>query len=67
MADEVKPKGETIELGTPKFLFEVAVRNLAGPWYDVFPDGRFLMNASLAAKQAQNFELLVNWPAELKK
>jgi len=43
------------------------VRNLAGRWYDVSPDGRFLMNTSPSGAQAQNFELVVNWPAGLNK
>jgi hypothetical protein len=45
----------------------VAVRNLSGRWLDVSPDGRFLMNTTPTAAQAQNFEIVVNWPAVLKK
>jgi hypothetical protein len=63
---QVKTKAGTIELSAPKALFEVAVHNLSGRWYDVSPDGRFLMNASRPTTQTQNFELVVNWPAELK-
>jgi Tol biopolymer transport system component len=65
-AVEVKTKADTIELGPPKALFEVAVHNLSGRWYDVAPDGRFLMNASRSGTQTQNFELVINWP-ELNK
>jgi eukaryotic-like serine/threonine-protein kinase len=67
MAVKVNEKGGTIELGKPEALFEVAVRNLSGRWYDVSPDGRFLMNTSPATAQSPNFELVVNWPAALKK
>ncbi|HKD02171.1 MAG TPA: protein kinase [Terriglobales bacterium] len=67
VAVKVNVKGDTIELGTPVALFEVAVRNLAGRWYDVSPDGRFLMNTSPATAQGPNFELVVHWPASLKK
>jgi len=67
MAVKVNEKGVAIELGKPEALFEVAVRNLAGRWYDVSPDGRFLMNTSPSGAQAQNFELVVNWPAGLNK
>jgi len=67
MAVKVNEKGSTIELGNPEALFEVAVRNLAGRWYDVAPDGRFLMNTAPAGTQSQNFELVINWPAGLKK
>jgi eukaryotic-like serine/threonine-protein kinase len=67
MAVKVSTKGGRVELGKPEELFEVAVRNLAGRWYDVSPDGRFLMNTSPATAQAPNFELVVNWTAGLHK
>jgi len=63
----VKTQGCTVELGTPSELFEVAVRNLSGRWYDVSPDGRFLMNTSPRSAQVQSFELVVDWPGELNK
>lgn len=67
MAVRVNGKGETIELDKPQELFEVAVRNLSGRWYDVSPDGRFLMNTSPATAQSPNFELIANWPARLNQ
>ena len=67
MAVKVNVKRDRVDLDKPESLFEVGVRNLAGRWYDVSPDGRFLMNTSPATAQAPNFELLVNWPAALKK
>ena len=67
MAVKVNTQGGKIELGTPSPLFEAAARNRNGRWYDVAPDGRFLMNMAPPASQAQNFELVVNWPAELNK
>ena len=67
IAVEVKPSGDKIELGAPKPLFEVSVRNLSGRWYDISPDGRFLVNTYPTTLPAQNFELIVNWPAVLKK
>jgi Tol biopolymer transport system component len=67
MAVKVNQKGSTIELGNPEALFEVAVRNLTGRWYDVARDGRFLMNTAPAGAQAQNFDLVLNWPAGLNK
>ena len=39
----------------------------AESWYDIAPDGRFLMNGSPSQTQTPNFELLVNWPAKLTK
>jgi eukaryotic-like serine/threonine-protein kinase len=67
MAVKVMVKADTVELDKPEALFEVAVRNLAGRWYDVSPDRRFLMNTSPATAQAPNFELVVNWAAGLHK
>jgi serine/threonine protein kinase/dipeptidyl aminopeptidase/acylaminoacyl peptidase len=67
MAVQVSTKGGKIEFSAAKPLFELAVRSLAGRWYDVAPDGRFLTNTSLPTTQSQNFELLVNWPAKLNK
>ena len=67
MAVKVDVKHSEMELGKPEALFEIAVRNLSGRWYDVSRDGRFLMNTSPPSVQGQNFELLINWPAALKK
>jgi hypothetical protein len=67
MAVAVKTQGPSLELGTPSELFEVAVRNLGGRWYDVSPDGRFVMNTSPPSVQVKSFELVVNWPAGLNK
>jgi eukaryotic-like serine/threonine-protein kinase len=67
MAVKVTEKGSAIELGNAEALFEVAVRNLTGRWYDVSPDGRFLMNTAPPGAQAQNFELVLNWPTGLNK
>jgi Tol biopolymer transport system component len=67
MAVAVKAKGDTVDLSAPSALFEVAARNLNGRWYDVGPDGRLLMNTAPNVSQAQNFELVVNWPLELNK
>jgi Tol biopolymer transport system component len=64
IAVAVKTQGRALELGTPSELFEVAVRNLSGRWYDVSPDGRFLMNTSPPSAQVKSFELVVNWLAE---
>jgi serine/threonine protein kinase/roadblock/LC7 domain-containing protein len=67
MAVGVDAKAGAIRLGAPKALFELASRFLSGHWYDVAPDGRFLVNGSVPQAQTQNFGLVVNWPAELKK
>jgi eukaryotic-like serine/threonine-protein kinase len=67
MAVKVNEKSSAIALGKPEALFEVGVRSLAGRWYDVSPDGRFLINTAPAGAQSQNFELVVNWPGGLNK
>ena len=65
MAVKVITDSSVPKLGTPTPLFEAAARNLNGRWYDIAPDGRFLMNTTPVAAQAQNFQLVVNWPDEL--
>jgi hypothetical protein len=67
MAVQVKASAGTPELSSPTPLFEVAAANLLGRYYDVGPDGRFLVNTSPLAAKAQSFSLVVNWPARLKK
>jgi len=67
MAVEVNTKVNPVEFSTPKALFEVASGNLAGRYYDVAPDGRFLANTSPLTAKAQSFSLVVNWPAKLNK
>ena len=67
MAVEVRARPGSLELSTPTALFELAAGNLNGRYYDVAPDGRFLANTYPLATKAQNFSLVVNWPARLKK
>jgi hypothetical protein len=66
-AVEVKAKAGSLELSSPTVLFELAAGNLAGRYYDVAPDGRFLLNTSPRTARAQTFSLMVNWPARLKR
>ena len=68
IAVKVNEKGSTIELRNPEALFEVGVRNLGfSRWYDVSPDGRFLINTAQVGAQAQKFDLVLNWPTGLTK
>ena len=67
MAVEVRTKADSLELSTPTPLFEVAAGNLNGRYYDITPEGRFLVNTSPLTAKAQSFSLLVNWQAKLKK
>ena len=48
-------------------LFELAAGNLSGRYYDVAPDGRFLLNTYTPTARTQTFSLMVNWPARLKR
>jgi eukaryotic-like serine/threonine-protein kinase len=67
MAVNVRPKADSLELSTPAPLFELAAGNLNGRYYDVAPDGRFLVNTSPLTAKAQSFSLVVNWPGGLRK
>ena len=67
MAVEVKSKPGALELSAPTALFELPVGNLSGRYYDVAPDGRFLVNTSPPKAKAQGFSLMVNWSARLKR
>ncbi len=67
MAVEVRVRADSLELSPPTPLFELAAGNLNGRYYDVAPDGRFLANTSPATTKAQNFSLVVNWPARLMR
>ncbi len=66
-AVEVNAKAGSLELSPPTALFELAAGNLSGRYYDVAPNGRFLLNTSPRTARAQTFSLIVNWPARLKK
>jgi Tol biopolymer transport system component len=67
MAVSVRPKADSLELSTPTPLFESAAGNLNGRYYDVAPDGRFLVNTSPLTAKAQSFSVVVNWPGGLRK
>ena len=67
MAVQVTVRAQSLELGSPMALFELAAGNLNGRYYDVAPDGRFLANTSPLTARSQSFSLVVNWPARLKK
>jgi hypothetical protein len=59
--------GATIEAGAPTELFEVAIKVMPPPFYDVSRDGtRFLVNTLPDAADAP-ITLVTNWTAELQK
>ena len=68
MAVAVEAKGDALEAGTPKLLFEgrFASAPNADAWYDVSPDGqRFLM---LKPEETQSTSIVIvqDWTTELK-
>ncbi|MGH9315596.1 MAG: protein kinase domain-containing protein [Thermoanaerobaculia bacterium] len=69
MAVEIKP-GRTFEVGIPRFLFEPRLPRVPGFFnlYDVSADGqRFLMTTPVGEGTSLPIDLIVNWPAALKK
>jgi hypothetical protein len=66
MACDVSERGHELEVGTPKFLFNINVSAFGVP-YDVSADGkRFLLNRAEEEGQVP-LNLVVNWTSELKK
>ena len=54
-----------VRAGTPRFLFQMPEGNL--PW-DVASDGeRFLVSVPVVKSTSRMLDLVVNWPATLKK
>jgi serine/threonine-protein kinase len=71
MVVSIQIRGQTLTAGSPRLLFEGRyVRHSAPPgyqYYDVSPDGRFLMmKEGLAQEQAQ-INVIQNWFEELKR
>ena len=56
-----------LETGPPSPLFKMAVTESSDPQYDLSPDGkRFVVNQQVSSKE-DPINVLVNWPAALKK
>jgi len=72
-AVSIEAKGDSLEAGTPKPLFEgrFAVSNTSGgdAWYDVSPDGqRFLMlKTEDAPNSTASIVMVQDWMTELKR
>jgi len=63
----VQAAGDSVQLGTPKVLFQTGVRtSISSDGYDVGRDGRFLLVNSLFTNAAP-LTLVTDWTAELKK
>jgi dipeptidyl aminopeptidase/acylaminoacyl peptidase len=67
MAAEIRPLGTSLEIGTVRPLFQVRP-SFPGNVYDVTGDGkRFLVNSTTMDEIVTPINLVVNWPAALKK
>jgi hypothetical protein len=67
MVAEVSVKGETLEVGAARPLFEVRPGG-PGNLYDVTADGRrFLVNMAVEQQTSAPLTLVQNWTAELKR
>jgi Tol biopolymer transport system component len=72
-AATITPRGQALEIGPVRNLFQMRVRTTGfaganGYPYDIAPEGiRFLANTVNEAPTSSPFTLLVNWTAGLKK
>ena len=67
MVAEVNVKGETLEVGTQRLLFDVRPGG-PGNVYDVTADGkRLLVNMAVEQQTSAPITLVINWAADLKR
>ena len=65
MAVDIAAKGDTLQLGTPRALFQARLQTVEPPY--ATPDGkRFLVN-ELPASSASYLTVVLNWDADVKK
>jgi eukaryotic-like serine/threonine-protein kinase len=67
MAVDVKSAPGKFEAGVPKALFDVRMRNDPNTWFDVSPDGRFLIPVIAGESSSVPISIVINWQAGLKK
>ncbi|PYS60380.1 MAG: hypothetical protein DMF74_18790 [Acidobacteria bacterium] len=67
MAAEVKANGSSLDISNPQLLFDA--HSGFGPWahYDVTPDGKRFLVATIGEGGSAPMNLVVNWTADLKK
>jgi len=67
MAAEVKANGSGLDISNPQLLFDA--HSGFGPWahYDVTPDGKRFLVATVGEGGSAPMTLVVNWTADLKK
>jgi dipeptidyl aminopeptidase/acylaminoacyl peptidase len=66
MAVEAK-SGSQFDYGTPHALFEARMSTVGDRWYDVAPDGRFLIPRQLEDAKQDPMTVVLNWQAGLKR
>jgi Tol biopolymer transport system component len=70
MAVDVKSDTATLEVSTPKALFQTHLSAYPGPrnYYDVSADGqRFVMNSLLDVNKLNPITVVINWAADLRR
>ena len=67
MAVPVKNNGATLEIGTPKALFDSKLNDFNDARFDVSNDGRFLIPMNMDQSAQPPITLIVNWLAGVKK
>jgi hypothetical protein len=67
MAVDLKLGADTVESSAPRELFPLSLRSAAGATYQVSQDGKRFMVLANAETVSQPLNVIVNWPALLKK
>jgi hypothetical protein len=67
MVVEVKTNGSGLEIGNAQLLFDAHSGFGGFPHYDVTPDGRRFIVATLSEGGSAPMNLVVNWTADVKK
>ena len=69
MAVQVKTSAGKFEASIPQPLFDVHMPNdiNTNSWYDVAPDGRFLIPTQVGEAPLTPLTVVVNWQAAMKK
>ena len=66
MEAAVTEKGSTVEIGTPRQLFQLSSMSTISN-FDVAPDGKRFVVVEGAQNASPPLELVTNWAADLKK
>ena len=67
MVADLKLGAGTVESPTPRELFALSLRSVAGPTYQASRDGQRFLVLSSAVTAPQPLNVIVNWPALLKR